>query len=282
MAIITFINNQKEETGKTLSLAAIVTYMSIEHNAKNLIVSTTNKEDRLKKCFWEERKKSKLNFGIFGPNTTNILEQENGIIGLSKIVKSNKISPEIITNYTRIVFKDRLEVLLGTQQNVRIEIEETYPDIISIANQYYDRVFVDLDENIDQKTKNAILNKSDVIVVCLNQRLSSIDNLKNQKEQQENAILKSPKTLLLIGRFDKYSKYNVKNITRYLKEKNQILTIPYDTLFFEAAEEAKVPDLFLKFKKSIDPEDRNAFFIEEIKRASENIIYRLQMLQASL
>ena len=133
-----------------------------------------------------------------------------------------------------------------------------------------------------EKTKNAILNKSDVIVVCLNQRLSSIDNLKNQKEQQENAILKSPKTLLLIGRFDKYSKYNVKNITRYLKEKNQILTIPYDTLFFEAAEEAKVPDLFLKFKKSIDPEDRNAFFIEEIKRASENIIYRLQMLQSSL
>ena len=65
MAIITFINNQKEETGKTLSLAAIVTYMSIEHNAKNLIVSTTNKEDRLKKCFWEERKKSKLNFRIF-------------------------------------------------------------------------------------------------------------------------------------------------------------------------------------------------------------------------
>ena len=280
MAIITFINNNKEQTGKTLSLAAIVTYMSIEHNSKNLIVSTADKEDRLKKCFWQEKRKSKFNFGIFGPNTTNILEQENGIIGLAKMCKSNKINPNIITNYTKIVFKDRLEVLLGAEQKGRIDVDETYPDIITIANQYYDRIFIDLDDNIDKNIQDAILKKSDVIVVSLSQRLTSIDKIKEEKEKNE--ILKSPKTLLLIGRFDKYSKYNVKNITRYLGEKNQILTIPYNTLFFEASEEAKVPDLFLKFKKSIDQEDRNAFFIEEIKRASENIIYRQQMVQASL
>ena len=280
MAIITFINNKKEETGKTLSLAAIVTHMAIEHNEKHLVVSTTNKEDRLKRCFWEEPKKSKLNFGIFGPNTTNILEQENGITGLAKVVKSNKITPDIITNYTKVVFKDRLEVLLGSEQKGRIDVEETYPDIIAIASQYYDKVFVDLDDNIDTKIQEAILRKSDVIVLSLSQRLSSINKLKEKK--QEDSILKSPKTVLLVGRFDKYSKYNVKNITRYLGEKNLILTIPYNTLFFEAAEEAKVPDLFLKFKRSIDPEDRNAFFIEEIERASENIQYRLQTSQAGL
>ena len=75
MAIITFMNGNKEETGKTLSIAAIATYMSIEHNLKNLIVSTTSKEDRFRRCFWEESKKPKINFGIFGPNK-NILDQE--------------------------------------------------------------------------------------------------------------------------------------------------------------------------------------------------------------
>ena len=60
-------------------------------------------------------------------------------------------------------------------------------------------------------------------------------------------------------------------------EKNKISTIPYNTLFFEASEEAKVPDLFLKIR-SVDDDDRNKFFIEEVKRASENIIYRLQDL----
>ena len=86
----------------------------------------------------------------------------------------------------------------------------------------------------------------------------------------------------MIGRYDKFSKYNAKNITRYLGEKNKIQTIPYNTLFFEAAEEAGIPDLFLRFKKSIDPEDRNAFFIEEVKRATENIMYRLQDLQVKV
>ena len=71
----------------------------------------------------------------------------------------------------------------------------------------------------------------------------------------------------------------MKNITRYLGEKNKVLTVPYNTLYFEACNEAEVPDLFLKLKKMYDLDDRNAIFMEEIKRASENIIYRLQELQ---
>ena len=38
---------------------------------------------------------------------------ENGIEGIAKIARSNKLTPELITNYTRVVFKDRLEVIFG-------------------------------------------------------------------------------------------------------------------------------------------------------------------------
>ena len=101
------------------------------------------------------------------------------------------------------------------------------------------------------------------------------------KLREEKTVLKSKKTLLLIGRHDKFSKYTVKNISRYMGERNKVSTIPYNTLFFEACEEAKVPDLFLRLRK-IDEDDRNGFFISEIKRASENIIYRLQDLQMKM
>ena len=60
-------------------------------------------------------------------------------------------------------------------------------------------------------------------------------------------------------------------------EKNKVSTIPYNTLFFEACEEAKVPDLFLKIR-NVDEEDINGFFLSEVKRTSENIMYRLQDL----
>ncbi len=279
MSIVTFYNSSIEQTGKTMSIAAIATYMAIEHNYRILVISTTNKEDPLKNCFWEDRKKKK-NLGIFGPNTA--LEVETGVEGLARVARSNKITPDIITNYTKVVFTDRFEVLLGSGNSTSdgTVVETIYPSIIKAANQYYDLVFVDLDENVDEDSKKEIIHDSDVLVINMSQRLKSINKFRESKEK--NQMLTSQKAVILIGRYDKFSKYNAKNISRYLGEKNQVLTIPYNTLFFEATEEAGVPDLFLRFRKRLDPEDRNAFFIEEVKRASENIVYRLQDLQMKM
>ena len=279
MSIVTFYNSSVEQTGKTMSIAAIATYMAIEHNYRILIISTTNKEDALKRCFWGEKKKKK-NLGIFGPNTA--LEIETGVEGLARVIRSNKITPDIITNYTKVVFKDRFEILLGCEfpPSDGTVIETMYPSIVKAANQYYDLVFVDLDQNVDEETRKTILYDSDVVVINISQRLKSINKFKEQKEK--NKVLASQKSVIMVGRYDKYSKYNAKNISRYLGEKNQVLTIPYNTLFFEATEEAGVPDLFLRFRKSLDADDRNAFFIEEVRRASENIVYRLQNLQMKI
>ena len=54
--------------------------------------------------------------------------------------------------------------------------------------------------------------------------------------------------------------------------------IPYNTLYFEAASEEGVADLFLKIRK-VDQTDRNATFVKEAKQAAEKIIYKLQELQ---
>lgn len=282
MSVITFVNNLEEETGKTMSLVAIATNMAIEYNNRILIISTTNKEDKIRNCYFEDKQNKKNLLGIFG-EAKNTIDTENGIEGIAKIARSNKLTPEIITNYTRVVFKDRLEVIFGTEKKESYgdlqekEIMEEYIDLINVASMYYDKIFVDLDNNIDKDIREQILNRSDLVIVNTSQNYSSLKKLKEEKE-----MLKSKRTLILIGRYDKFSKYNTKNITRFLEEKNKVLTIPYNTLYFEAMNEAGVPDLFLSLRKSIDPEDKNAIFIEEVKRASENIEYRLQELQARL
>ena len=289
MSVITFVNNKKEETGKTMSLVAIATYMAINYNEKILIISTTNREEKIKSCFFEDEETKKIRFGIFG-QSPSVLDTEAGVEGLAKIIRSNKLRPEMITNYTRVVFKDRLEVLLGRTKKKEIGLDEDYNDgldiaeeyieIINMASQYYNKVFVDLDDNIGKEVKEQIIDKSDLVVVNSSQNYKSLKALKEDKKS--NMLLKSPKTLLLIGRYDKFSKYNIKNITRFLEEKNKVLTMPYNTLYFEACNEAGVPDLFLKLRKMSDQEDRNAVFIEEIQRATENIIYRLQELQVMM
>lgn len=275
MSIVTFWNNKKEETGKTLAIAAISTYMAIEHNKRILVVSTGHKDATLDRCFWEERKLKK-NLGLFGPNTNTAME--DGIVGLETLMKSNRVSPEQITNYTKIIFKDRLEVLPSFKgENLEYnEIKTNYPDIITLANRYYDLVLVDLDDEVGDDIANQILQSSNLIVATLSQRLTSINNF--MKMREEMPAFNSPKTLILIGRYDKFSKYTIKNITRYMGEKNKVSTIPYNTLFFEACEEAKLPDLFLRLRKVVDEDDRNGFFMAEIKRAVDNITYRLQDL----
>ena len=274
MSVVTFWNNKKEQTGKTLAIAAIATYMAIEHNNRILVVSTGHKDATLDRCFWEERKLKK-NLGLFGPNTNTAME--DGVVGLETLMKSGRVSPEQITNYTKIIFKDRLEVLpsFKGEELEYNELKVNYPDIITLANRYYDLVLVDLDEELGEDLSNQILQSSNLIVATLSQRLTSINNFMKLREEVE--VLNSPKTLILIGRYDKFSKYTIKNMTRYMNEKNKVSTIPYNTLFFEACEEAKLPDLFLRLRK-VDDDDRNGFFISEVKRTSDNIMYRLQDL----
>ena len=280
MAIITVWNGTKEQCGNTLTSVALATQMAIDHNIKVLLISTSLNDKVLKECFWKEKAKKQTAAMLGGVMMPPMGIEKSGVEGLDRIIRSNKMSPDIITDYTRVIFKDRLEILLGPEQSDRDDIVKLYPDILTVANQYYERIFVDLDNNVPEETASKIINMSDIIVVNLNQRLSSIEDFRQKKEEKQE--LKSAKILLLIGRYDRYSKYNIKNITRYLGEKNNILTIPYNTLFFEATEEAGVPDMFLRFKKFIDPEDRNAFFVEEVKRASDNIIYRIQAIQTGL
>lgn len=278
MSIVTFWNNGNQETGKTLSIAAISTYMAIEHNYRILVISTGYKDKTLDNCFWQERK-VKRNLGLFGPNTNLAIEE--GVEGLIKIMKSNKLAPENITNYTKIVFKDRLEVLQTYKGNINEyrEFTKMYMDIINLANNYYDLVLVDLDHGVGEDVENQILESSNLIVATLNQRLININSFMELREKRE--ILNTKKTLLLVGKYDRSSKYTIKNISRYMGEKNKVSTIPYNTLFFESSEEAKVPDFFLKLRKVSD-DDINKFFLSEVSRTVENIIYRLQDLQMKI
>lgn len=276
MAIVSFWSQDKKETGKTSAVIALATYMAIEHNYRILVVSTSVNDDTIKNAFWRENKTRK-NLGLFGPNTN--VGMQTGIEGLNKTIRSNKITPDIITNYTKVVFKDRLEILLGYTGNEELskDIETAYPSIIDFANKYYDVVLVDIDSKLNEEVQKDILHKSNLIVATIAQRKSSMDKYIEAKET--NQLLNSPKTILLIGRYDRFSKYTSKNVSRYLKERNEVNSIPYNTLFFEACEDAGVPDLFLRLRKINDEMDRNLLFISEIKRLCENVVYRLQDLQ---
>ena len=101
------------------------------------------------------------------------------------------------------------------------------------------------------------------------------------KLREQDEFYKRKNIILLIGRYDNFSKYNVKNITSYLREKKNVSVTPYNTLFFEACSEGKIIDYFLSLK-NIDESDRNYLFIKEVNNNVTAIINKLQELQMRL
>lgn len=273
MPIITFWSDGKHETGKTVSMAAIGTALSIENNYKTLLFNANYNDTTLEDCFWEEQKDTKVAFA----KNTKMVDISEGITGISKAIASNKASPEIIPNYTKTIFKNRLEVL--TDKNVLAEDYDRqkplFKEIIKMASRYYDLVFVDLNGELDDPVVKSILECSSIVIVTTSQKLQQIKEY--TKIKKEGNQIQNKNIILLLGRYDKNSKYTSKNIGRYIGE-NTVFAVPYNTLFFEACNEGKVVDYFIRYRKS-NATERNSLFVKSVQEVAEGIIYKLKEVQ---
>ena len=127
-----------------------------------------------------------------------------------------------------------------------------------------------------EEESKRILEMADIIVVNISQRLKTVNDLYRLKV--ENEFFNKTGVMINIGRYDKFSKYNITNITRFIREKKGIYSVPFNTLYSEACSEGRIGEFFLKYRK-IDPEDKNAFLLSEIDRFAKALIYRMQELQ---
>lgn len=282
MSVVTFWNDDREQSGRTLTSVAVATRMAIERNYRILLISTSFADPTMKNCFFGKDRAVKL----FGGQSNNI-SVETGIEGLSKLILSNKISPNVITDYTRVVFKGRLEILCAAEgpehapyiDNVQSHkrLEESYVNLIQSANQYYDMVLVDLDKDLSTKVREEILQMSNLNVLIFSQKIQSLDRYKELKSNKKE--INSPKSLPVIGKYINETKYNLKNISKYIGEKREINVIPFNTLFYEYSQEAGVADLFLKLRSLKDTSDENYIFMQDVLNLTDTIIKRLQELQ---
>lgn len=272
MAIVSFWSDGIKQTGKSASIAAISTFLAINSTHRMLIFNTAHNDTTLQDCFWPQPKESKFNFRA--QNKTDI---DTGITGVAKAILSNKTSPEIITNYTKTIFKGRLEIL--TEKEIAYEEylkqRVTFKEIVKMANKYYDIVFVDLSAVQNDNIEQEILDISNIIIVNLNQTLRSFNKYLNLRKdgmfQEKNNLI------VLLGTADTNSKYNAKNLSREIKEKD-VFSIPYTTQFYESSNEGYVAEYFMKFRGKNYP-DVNTEFIEAVSQISTRILSKIRELQ---
>lgn len=272
MAVVAFWNESEKENGQTLSIIAIANQMAIEHNYRILVVDACFHDKTIEKAFWkikENKTLKELNAGK--------IDVSSGAEGLISAVASNKATPEIITNYTRIVYKNRLDILLGLKTQIPEEHEKSlmlYKDLIFAANKYYDLILVDVQKGLSKPTSETLIKQANLIVYTMPPNLENIDNFLELR--QTNELIGSRKVLPLLSKSDESSSYNVKNTSRYIKERGVIPCIPYNVRFMEASNEARISKYFTSQKLS-NSKNGESFF-QEVERACVLIINKLKEL----
>ncbi len=282
MVIVTYWNNNTGKIGQTHSAMAIAMHMAIEHNYRTLLMSTRYNDQVTMEAFgFNKIISTTVNLVTKNKNTMDL---ESGIEGMSKLAAANRLESDMIPNYTRMILKKRLEILAGPsdKEGEKIDYARIYAscrNIINVARKYYDIVFVDLNNGLDDQTTREILQMSTIIIVNMEQKPSEFTKFAELKEKEKMFTPKN--TMLLMNRYDRDSKYTTKNISREIGEKNEILSVPYNHIYAESVQEGTVAEFFLnpKIRKMDDLDDRTAFFIKELKRAEDAIIYKMQELQ---
>ena len=274
MAIVSFWTEDGKETGQTSTAIAVATQMAIQHNKKVLLISTYENNKEIDAAYLKPQAQ-KTNLLSLLNLTKKSVGSESGVTGLMKIEGSNKLSPELIKDYTGIIFKDRLEVLSGYDGVETPTIDAFYVSLIKKASMVYDIVIVDLKKGINQFSQD-ILTASDVVVYGMTQKRHSIEGYATSRK--EGYTSKMYNVVGYIGRYDKFSKYTQKNILRSIRTKDSLFPIVYNTLFSDACDEGLVVDYFLKMQ-TISEKDRNAKFLNDVKELIQGILYKIDEMQ---
>lgn len=278
MPIVTFWSNNEKSIGQTISAALTATVTAIEHNYKVLLISADFNDKIIESAFGAQESNKDIVKGIIQKAQINL---GTGVQGLLKLADSNRVTPELIHDYTKIVFKNRLEILYSpnaeeneiTQNDIMGKIK----NIIMNASRYYDYVFVDLKKGLKYAEQKEILDISDVVVLNIDQRIDTIESALNLKEIQKmyNKIIWN------ICKSDKNSKYNSKNLTRKILKREKIYEIDYNTLIFEASQEGNIPELMLRFRTIKEDDTNNALFLK-IKMLIEEIILKYRQSRSGM
>lgn len=277
MPVITFWSNNEKSIGQSIAASVAATVMAIEHNYKVLLISADFNNNVIEESFGAQESNKEILKSLVKRQQVNL---ESGINGLLKLAESNRVTPEVIHDYTKIVFNNRLELLyspLEVDENQKKGTMQKLKNIIINASRYYDQVIVDLRKGLEYSEQVEILDSSDVIVANVDQKMKNIEEF--FYSEIFNKI--HHKIIWNICRHDKDSKYNIKNLSRTIFKKQVVCQTNYNTLILDVAQEGNLAELMLRFR-SIKEDEETVEFMKKINELNEAILLRYQELRTRM
>lgn len=244
------------QTGTTSISIILSTYIAINYNLRCLIAHNQYSRSNLECAF------------IDGSKENEDFITLEGIDALEIAAKSNKLTKEEIWNSTRLLIKNRLELLYGSKKQ-REELNETIFYILACAKQAYDLTFIDVSSGINNKVTDMAMRTADLIVVNLNQNLKVLDDFFTRKIYHNE--LDSRKYIIVLNNYDTRSKYTTKYIKKLYNFKDDIFAIPKCVDYMDSHNDHKVLDFMISNNDTCSSEE-DYNFLNQIKNISLKVL----------
>lgn len=269
MPIISFWNpTGKAQTGTTATMVAVANSLATRYPKHKMLLTQTHFLDFKMESSYVNMDKlaSKGNLDDYS---------DTGVDALERLLRSNKISPESIQIYSKLKGAS-IEILYGSLKSdidSFSRVLETVPFMLEYAVQQYDMVLVDLTKGTSVKEVNEILQKSDIIVVTMNQDKEVLKEMVKQFSTLK--ILQEKSIIPVFARYDRWLTYNARNILRnfnFKLDKREVYTIPYNSQYFDACNDGRSLEFFIENMNADIATDRNGYFINEVSKVSDRVI----------
>lgn len=257
MKVVSFWSPQPGHGSVTSNVITSTAILGVEHQQKTLLIHTGYAGTNLDAYLINKEKHH------FVPSLN-----DDGIDGLKRLAKSNRLSAQALNDYTTTLIPGRMDVLKGKN---RIQQDDDagkalFTQIIQHSSTIYNLAFIDTHAS---SSADYLLELSDLVVVCLNQNQYHLDRFFG-KEDWPAALDKKP-YIVVLGQYDPYSKLSHKNIQRRYNLKVPLYPIPYCSDFRNACNDREPLSFFIrakKFKKS----HASYPFIQEARKLAKGIL----------
>ncbi|MEK5061037.1 hypothetical protein BK126_26335 [Paenibacillus sp. FSL H7-0326] len=208
-----------------------------------------------------------------------IRELNRGMDGLLRLTDSYMLKPENIRDNAMSVVRGRLDLMPGMLSGKHEELLRVLPSLLNHYRTAYDLMFVDIPSGIQNESSKMVINKSNVVVVNLNQNKTVLDSFFNNTEWQE--VLKDKEVVYCIGNYDRQSKLSKERIAREYKiPVKKIGVVPYNIRFRDAQNDRDIIDYLLRarnIEKKFMKFDEEVYFIESVRHLGSMLLDVLQM-----
>lgn len=226
-------SNMHGQAAVSATTAALASTIAQKTNLKTLITHNHIGESALESYLFKNT--------LFQNKPTQGINNQ-GIDALLRLMKNGRLKPDMVTDYTYSVLKNhRMDILHGTSKKEAMSAED-YELILKIkdcAKKFYNIILEDAHSELAQNNCLNLLEKSDVIIFCINQNILLLNNL--MLLFKKYSFLKEKKSAFIVSRYERNASLTLANIARRFNlSKGSIFHIPSSSQFADSLNTGRV------------------------------------------